>query len=141
MLYVYHKEKMIMLFSYIDKQNSGEKNVIVLSNMHENVKVTKDQRKKTEVHIQSHKRGSWCCWFVVKESFYKGRIKEIVATCRSNAKTILGDNNIKFTNFEFKCNLGKALVLLSIKRRHRNSNELRIRIINKMLRVLGIKEV
>ena len=58
MLYVYHKEKMIMLFSYIDKQNSGEKNVIVLSNMHENVKVTKDQRKKPEVHIQSHKRRS-----------------------------------------------------------------------------------
>lgn len=49
---------MIMLFSYIDKQNSGEKNVIVLSNMHENVKVTKDQRKKPEVHIQSHKRRS-----------------------------------------------------------------------------------
>ena len=76
-LHVYHEEKMIMLFSYIDEQNSGEKNVIVLSNMHENVKVTKDQRKKAEVHIQSHKRGSWCCWFVVKESFYKGKIKEM----------------------------------------------------------------
>ena len=50
-LHVYHEEKKIMLVSYIDKKKSGKKNVIILSTMHENVKVTKYQRKKPQVHI------------------------------------------------------------------------------------------
>ena len=41
-LHVYHEEKKIMLVSYIDKKKSGKKNVIILSTMHENVKVAKD---------------------------------------------------------------------------------------------------
>ena len=52
-----------MLVSYINKKKSGKKNVIVLSTMHENVKVARE------------KRGSWCCWFVVNESFYKNKNK------------------------------------------------------------------
>ena len=39
-LYVCHKEKNIMLAFYIDKKKSGKKNVIVLSTMHDSVKVT-----------------------------------------------------------------------------------------------------
>ena len=42
-LYVYHKEKNIMLASYIDKKKLGKKNVIILSTMHDSVKVTNDQ--------------------------------------------------------------------------------------------------
>ena len=33
-----------MLVSYIDEKKSGERNVIVLSIMHGNVKIKKDQR-------------------------------------------------------------------------------------------------
>ena len=39
-----------MLVSKIDKKKSGKKNVIILSTMHKNVKVRKDQRKKLQVH-------------------------------------------------------------------------------------------
>ena len=38
----YTKEKS-MLASYINKKKSGKKNVILLSTMHDNVKITKDQ--------------------------------------------------------------------------------------------------
>ena len=44
--YVYHKEKKMMLASYIDKKKSGRKNIIILSTMHDSLKVTNDQRKK-----------------------------------------------------------------------------------------------
>ena len=58
LLYVYHKEKNIMLASYIDKKKSGKKNVIVLSTMRDNVKVTNDQRKKPQIHsMYDHTKG------------------------------------------------------------------------------------
>ena len=47
-----------MLVSYIDKRQSGKKNVILLSTMHDNVKITKDQQKKPSVHtIYDHTKG------------------------------------------------------------------------------------
>ena len=41
-LYVYHKEKDVMLVSYINNMKSGKKNVIVLTTLHDSVKVTND---------------------------------------------------------------------------------------------------
>ena len=49
-MHVYNRKEKIMLASYIDKKKSGTKNVIVLSAMRDNVKTTKDQRKKPSVH-------------------------------------------------------------------------------------------
>ena len=43
--HVYNTKEKIMLVSYIDKKKSSKKNVIVLSTMHDNVKITKDQQK------------------------------------------------------------------------------------------------
>ena len=40
----------IMLVSCIDKKKPGEKNVIVLTTMHDTVKVTNDERKTSSVH-------------------------------------------------------------------------------------------
>ena len=65
----------------------------------------------------------------------------VLDTCRTNAKTILGDNNIKVTNFEFTYELGKTLVLPSIQRQFGNPNGLQIKILNKTRRVLNIQEV
>ena len=48
---VYYTKEKIMLASYIDKKKSGKKNVILLSPMHDNVKITKDQWKKPSIHI------------------------------------------------------------------------------------------
>ena len=65
----------------------------------------------------------------------------ILDTCRSNAKTILQDSGIKLTNFEMTNPLGKELVLPAIIRRYNQSNGLKITVINKIRRVLGINEV
>ena len=47
-MYIYHTKEKTMLTSYINKTKQVKKNVIVLSSMHDSVKVTKDQRKKTK---------------------------------------------------------------------------------------------
>ena len=49
-MYVYRTKEKIMLTSYIDKKKLDKKNVIVLSSMHDSVKITKDQKKKPSVH-------------------------------------------------------------------------------------------
>ena len=41
----------MMLVSYINNKKSGKKNVIVLTAMHDQVKVTNDQWKKPQVHV------------------------------------------------------------------------------------------
>ena len=98
-LYVYHKEKNIMLASYINKKKSGKKNVIVLSTMHDSVKVTNDQRKKPQIHsMYDHTKGSVDVVDLLSTS-HSTRIKSkrwpinafafILDTCRTNAKTIL----------------------------------------------------
>ena len=56
-------------------------------------------------------------------------------------KQFVGDNNIQVTNFEFRYELSKALVLPSIQRRFKNQNGLQIKILNKMRHVLNIQEV
>ena len=44
-----------MQTSYVDKKKSVLKNVIVLSSMHDSVKVTKDQRRKPSIHAMYDK--------------------------------------------------------------------------------------
>ena len=149
-LYVYHKEKNIMLASYIDKKKSGKKNVIVLSRMHDSVKVTNDQRKKPKIHsMYNHMKGGADVVDLLSTS-HSTRIKSkrwptnafafIFDTCRPNAKTILQDNDKPLSNFEFTYAIGKGLVLPAIPQRYANSNGLQIAVVNKMRRVLGIKE-
>ena len=70
-----------MLVSNIDKKKPGKKNVIVLTKMHDTVKVTNGERKKP--------KDMWC---MTTFAF-------ILDTCRSNAKAILKDNGYQFTNF------------------------------------------
>ena len=108
--------------------------------MHENVKVTKDYKKKLQVHtIYNNIKGGVDVVDLLSTS-HSTTIKSkrwplialafIFSTCRSNAKIILGNNNIKLTNFKFTYNTGKALVLLSVEQQCHKSNELQIRIMN-----------
>ena len=101
-LHVYHKEKNIMLASYSDKKKSGKKNVIVLSTMHDSVKVTSDQRKKPQIQsMYDHTKGGVDVVDLLSTS-HSTRIKSkrwpinafafILDTCRTNAKTIFQDN-------------------------------------------------
>ena len=56
--YVHDKDDDLMLVSYIDKRKSGKKNVVVLTSMHDNTQVTKDERKNPQVHIfYDHTKG------------------------------------------------------------------------------------
>ena len=49
----------LMLVSYIDKKNSGKKNMVVLTSMHDKVEVTKDETRKPQVHpVYDHTKGS-----------------------------------------------------------------------------------
>ena len=120
-LYVYHKEKNIMLASYIDKKKSGKKNAILLSTMHDSVKVANDQRKKPQIHsMYDHTKGDIDVVDLLSTS-HSTRIKPkrwpintfafILDTCRTNAKTILQDNDKPLSNFEFTYAIGKGLVL------------------------------
>ena len=147
-LYVYRKEKNIMLASYIDKKKSGKKNVIVLSTMHDSVKVTNDQRKKPQIlSMHDHKKGGIDVVDLLSTS-HSSRIKSkrwpinafafILDTCQTNAKTILHDNDKPLSNFEFTYAIEKGLP--AIQRRYASSNGLQIAVINKMHRVLRIKE-
>ena len=45
-MHVYNTKGKIMLVSYIDKKKNGKKNLIEFSTMYDNVKITKDQRRK-----------------------------------------------------------------------------------------------
>ena len=64
---------------YIDNKKSGKKNVIVLTTMHAQVKVTNDQRKKAHMHLEwSNERWSWYCWSLVNKSFNQNEIEEMV---------------------------------------------------------------
>lgn len=62
-------------------------------------------------------------------------------TLQIKPKTILLDNRIKKSNFEFTYNFGKVLVLPAIRRRCEKSNGFQIKIVKKMRQSLGIKEV
>ena len=59
---------------------------------------------------------------------------------RAEQTTILRDNKVKLSNFDFTYALGKALVLPSIQNRYQNSNGIQLPILLKIWCVLGIKE-
>ena len=57
--YLYQKDGDALLVSYVDKKKSGEKKIVALSAMHSSVRVTKDKRKKPQVHtFYDHTKGS-----------------------------------------------------------------------------------
>ena len=143
-------DKNNMLVSYFDKKKSGKKNV-ALTTMHGTMKVTNDERKKTQVHVMyDHTKGGVDMVDLLSTN-HSTRMKSkrwplnvfafILDSCTSKAKAILKDNGYQFMNFEFTYLLGKMLVLPSLQRRYENSNEFQIAIVNEMRRVLGIQKV
>ena len=42
--FLYAQDESFMLFSYSDKKRSGKKNVMVMTNMHDSVRVTRNER-------------------------------------------------------------------------------------------------
>ena len=133
-LYVFDSDENILLVSYIDKKKSGKRNNVVLSTLHDKVRVTKDERRKPDIHkLYDHTKGGVDVVDLISIS-YTTRIKNkrwpinafafILDTVRTNAKTILQESTakLKMSNFEFTYALGKLLVLPQIERRYANPN-------------------
>ena len=130
--YVHGKDDDLMLVSYIDKKKSGKKNVVVLASMHDNVRVTKDERRKPQVHtFYDHTKGGVDVADLISSNF-STRIKSkrwplnslafILDTVRTNANNILKENNVKMSTHEFTYQLARALCLPSVQRRYDSSN-------------------
>ena len=145
------EDKNMMLVSYIDKKKSGLRNVVVLTTMHDEVMVTRDQRKNSNVpSFYDHTKGGVDIVDYLSTS-HSTRVKSkhwrlncvacILDTLRTNAKTTLGNNGVKLSNFGMTYQLGKALVWPSVERRYQNSNDIRMNILQKIRRVLGIELV
>ena len=116
----------LMLVSYIDKKNSGKKNMVVLTSMHDKVEVTKDETRKPQVHpVYDHTKGSVDVIDLIS-SHMSTRIKTkrwpmnylafLLHTTRTNANTILSHNNIKMTSLEFTYQLAKSLCIPNVHR-------------------------
>ena len=121
-----------MIVSYADKKKSGMKNIIVLSTMHDDVRITKDVRLKPNVIVfyDYTKGGVDVVDLLAKMStrlknkrWVINALAFVLDTVRTNAKTIYMENTKKkITNFEFTWNLGKALVLPQIQNRLQRPN-------------------
>ena len=151
-LYVHGKDDDLMLVPYVDKKKSGKKNVVVLTSMHDNVRVTKDERRKPQVHtFYDHTKGgvdvvdlisSNCSTKIKSKRWPLNRLAFILDTTRTNANTILKENNVKMSTHEFTYQLARALCLPSVQRRYDSSNGIRVNQMMKIKRVLSInKEV
>ena len=149
-LYFHHGEKNVMVVSYIDKKKSGKINITGLTTLYDTVKVSNNKISKPHVLVMyDHTKGSVDIVDLLS-THHTTRIKSkrwplnafvfILDTVRTNSKTILSDNKVKLSNFDFTYVLGKALVLPSIQNRYQNNNGIQLPILQKLRRVLGIKE-
>ena len=110
-----------MLISYADKKKSGTKIVLLLSTMSEDIRISKDERGKSQqIVYYDHMKGGadvvdllstmlstrskiprWPC----NANFY------ICDSVRTNTRTLFNEcKNEKLSNFEFTWRLGNELV-------------------------------
>ena len=58
-LHVFDSDEKILLVSYIDEKRSGKRNVVVLSTLYDEVRVTKNERRKPDIHkLYDHTKGA-----------------------------------------------------------------------------------
>ena len=124
--YIHGKDDDLMLVLYVDKKKSGKKNVVVLTSMHDNVRVMKDERRKPQVHtFYDHTKGrvdvvdlisSNCSTRIKSKQWPLNSLAFILDMARTNANTILKENNVKMSTHEFTYQLARALCLPSVQR-------------------------
>ena len=146
------KDDDLMLVSYENKYKSGKKNLVVLTSMHDNVRVTKDEKRKPQVHtFYNHTKGgvdvvdlisSNCSTRIKSKRWSLNSLAFILDMARTSANTILKENNVKMSTRKFTYQLARALCLPSVQRRYDSSNGIRVNQMMKIKRVLSInKEV
>ena len=137
-----------MPISYADKKNKGTKIVLALTTMHDEMRVSKDKRKKPEplVYYDHMKGGVDVIDLVSIRATTRAKTERwtlnanwfLCDTVKTNAKTLYNEINGKnLSNFEFTWNLGKELVTPFIKQRSENPFGLQTSVLSRMKRVLG----
>ena len=121
-LYAVEEKEKLLLASYVVKKSSGKRNVLVLSTMHNNAKVTKDARKKPHVIAFYDRTKEGVDVMDMIAGFFTTKFKTrrwtlnalayILDTAKTNALTIYRDIHpgIKERSFEFVWELAEELV-------------------------------
>ena len=101
----YAQDENIMFVLYIDKKLSGKKNVMVLTNMHDSVRVPREKRSKPDVHVLYYHTKGGVDVADLSASHNSTRMKHkrwpvnalasLLDTVRTNAKTILAESTSK----------------------------------------------
>ena len=123
-----------------------------MSTMHSSVRVTKDKRKKPHVMFYDHTKGGADVVDLIS-SHQSTRFKFprwpvnalafLLDTIRTNSKVLLAESSKSdvISTFEFTFRLRKQLVLLAIQRRFENSNGIQSFAMQKIERVLCIRNI
>ena len=104
--------------------------------MHNNVRVTKDERRKPQVHtFYDHTKDSVdvvdlisrnCSTGVKSKRWPLNSLAFILDTTRTNANTILKESDVKMSTQEFTYQLARSLCLPSVQHRFDSSNGIRV---------------
>ena len=146
----YHCESLkSVLTSYVVKKTKGWKNVLVLSSMHDTVKVTRDERMKpSTIVFYDHTKGGVDIMAGVYTTRCKSRrwtmnaMSYVLDTVWTNMNTIWNEinQNEKHDSYDFMWALSGALVRPFIQHRYDNRNGLTKNIVVSMMNFLGIDE-
>ena len=141
-----------MLVSWVDKKKSGLKNILMLTTMYDIVNVSRDERKKPHVMVFYGSTNGGVDVLNLHSSSISTRMKSrwtmnafsfSLDTAGTNARTLHNEVlNISTSSFHFIWNLGKALVLPHIQRRHDvDRRSLPTLIVMKISTVLNIQNI
>ena len=150
--FCYSEDEKTMLLSYIDKKKKGKKNILALTTMHNQVKLSIDERKKPHalVFYDHTKGGVDTVDLISAKMLTKMKARRwtlnvfafMLDTEHTNAKTIVKENTPTkpLNTFQFTWELGKWLVRSCIQRRHDNPVGVTHSLIKSIFKVLGIEQ-
>ena len=148
----YFEDEKTMLLSCIDKKKKEKKNILALTTMHNQVKLSIDERKKPHaLFFYDHTKGGVDVVDLIAAKM-STRLKTrrwalnvfafMLETADTNAKTIVKENTPTkpLSTFQFPWELGKLLVRSNIQRRHDNSVRLTHALVKSICKVLGTEQ-
>ena len=150
--YAFTEDGNIMLVSYVVKKKSGKRNILMLTTMRKSVKITRDSRKKPNViTLYDCTKGGVDVMDMISSNLSTriqsrrwplNALASVLDTARSNAQTILKDNNNdgNRSSFQFAWEIGESLIRPHILSRYKNPVGLQVPVLKRIQRVLEIEE-
>ena len=150
--FCYSEDEETMLLSYIDKKKKGKENVLALKTMHNQVKLSVDEKKKPHALVFSnHTKGGVNVVDLISAKMStrmktRRRTLNVFAfmldTACTNVKTIVKENTPTkpLSTFQFTWQLGKLLVRSCIQQRHDNPIGLTHSLVKSICKVLGTEQ-